>query len=114
MSDSTPSNIAEKLKQTIDELEIDKHVNDFVIQVETAFTAAREKVGSLAAERGGDVEAFLDKATASIDERTDGRYAAHVDKVRETVSTTVTRLAEYRPSSTPVTPVEEIEPPPAE
>jgi hypothetical protein len=116
MSDSTnpPSNIADKIKQTIDELELDKHANELVIQVESAFTTVREKVGTLAAERGGDVEAFLDKASAAIGERTEGRYSSHVDKVRETVSTAVTRLAEYRPSSTPVTPVEEIEPPTTE
>lgn len=112
MSEST--NIADKIKQTIDELELDKHANELVIQVESALTTVREKVGTLAAERGGDVEAFLDKASAAIGERTEGRYTSHVDKVRETVSTAVTRLAEYRPSSTPVTPVKEIEPPTTE
>ncbi len=113
MSDNTPepSSFADKLKQTLDELEIDKHVNDLVSQVETAFTSAREMVGTLAAERGDEVERFLDKASASIDERTEGRYAPHVGKVRETVSTAVTKLAEYRPTSTPIAPVEEIEPP---
>ena len=116
MSDSTPgpSNFADKLKHTLDELEIDRHVNDLVIQVESALTTAREKVGTLAAERGDEVERFLEKASASIDERTEGRYASHVGKVRETVSTAVTRLAEYRPTSTPVAPVEEIEPPTTE
>lgn len=113
-SSNQSSNIADKLKQTIDELELDKHANELAIQLESAFTTVREKVGTLAAERGGDVEAFLDKASASIEERTEGRYASHVDKVRETVSTAVTRLAEYRPSNTPVTPVEEIEPPTVE
>lgn len=114
MSDSTnPSNIADKLKQTIDELEIDKHVNDFVIQLEGAFTSAREMVGTLASERGNDVEAFLDKVTNTIDERTEGRFAPHVDKVRETVSSGVTKLAEYRPAS-PLAVVDEIETPTAE
>jgi MT0933-like antitoxin protein len=105
------NNIADKLKQTIDELEIDRHVNDFVIQVENAFTTARDKVATLAAERGDEVESFLDKVSASFDQRTEGRFAPQVDKVRETVVTGVTKLAEYRPGTAPV---EQIEPPTAE
>lgn len=108
------NNIADKLKQTMDELEIDRHANDLAIQIESAFTTVRDKVATLAAERGDDVERFLDKVTTTIDERTEGRFAPHVDKVRETVSTGVTKLAGYRPSSAPVAPVEEIEPPTAE
>ena len=111
---SEPHNIADKLKQTIDELEIDRHVNDLVTQLETAFTSARDKVATLADERGDEVERFLDKMSTSIDERTEGRFAPHVHRVRETVSTGVARLAEYRPSAAPVTPVEEIETPDAE
>ena len=52
--------------------------------------------------------------TTTIDERTEGRFAPQVDKVRATVSTGVTKLAAYRPDTTPVAPVEEIEPPSAE
>jgi hypothetical protein len=111
---SESSNIADKLKQTIDELEIDRHVNDFVIQAESAFHTARDKVATLAAEHGDDVDRFLDKVTTTIDERTEGRVAPQVDKVRATVSTGVTKLAAYRPDAIPVAPVEEIEPPSAE
>jgi len=116
MSNSTPdpSNFADKLKQTIDELEIDRHVNDLVIQAEKAFHTARDKVATLAAERGDDVERFLDKVSTTIDERTEGRFAPQVGKVRESVSTGVTKLAAYRPDTTEVAPVEEIEPPSAE
>lgn len=94
---SNTNNFADKLKQTIDELEIDRHINEFIAQLETAFTSARDKVATLAAEHGDDVERFLDKVTSSFDERTEGRYAPHVDKVRETVSTGVTKLADHRP-----------------
>ncbi|HXH80715.1 antitoxin [Nocardioides sp.] len=110
MSEHEPKNISDKLKQTIDELDIDRHVNDFVIQVESAFTTARDKIATLAAERGDEVERLLDKMGTTIDERTEGRYASHVDKVRETVLTGVCKLAEQRPADTdPVWPVDEIE-----
>jgi len=113
MSEST--NIADKLKQTIDELEIDRHVNDFVVQIETVFSAARDKVGALAAERGDEVESFLDKMSTTIDERTEGRYAGQVGKVRDTVSTTVARLAEHAPAEAPkVWQVDEVEAPPTD
>lgn len=110
MAEPEPKNISDKLKQTIDELDIDRHVNDFVIQVESAFTTARDKIATLAAERGDEVERLLDKLGTTIDERTEGRYASHVDKVRETVLTGVNKLAEQRPADTdPVWPVDEIE-----
>ena len=108
------TNYADKLRATIDDLEIDKHVDELTVQLETAFVSAREKVATLAFERGDEVERLLDKASASIESRTEGRYAAQVDKVRETVSGVVAKLAEYRPASAPVPPVEEIENPTAE
>ena len=113
--DDRARNISDKLKQTIDELQIDRHVNDFAIQVESAFTTARDRIAILAAERGDEVERVLDKVSATLDERTEGRYAAQLDKLRERVSTGVSRLAEQRPSEPgPVWPVDEIDPPPAD
>ncbi len=113
--DNRARNISDKLKQTIDELQIDRHVNDFAIQVEGALTTARDKIATLAAERGDEVERVLDKVSATIDQRTEGRYAAQLDKFRETVSTGVSRLAEQRPPEPDaVWPVDEIEPPPAD
>lgn len=98
MSEST--RIADKLKQTIDEMDVDRHLNDFVVQAEGLFATARDQVAILAAERGGDVERLLDKVSTAIDEHTQGRFAPHVDKVRETVSSSVLRLAEHRPPDT--------------
>ncbi len=102
MSEST--NIADKLKQKIDELDIDRHVNEFAIQLEGLFTTAREQVATLAAERGDEVERLLAKVSTTIDERTQGRFAPQVERVRDTVSTGVTRLAEHRPDAPSPTP----------
>lgn len=112
MSEST--NIGDKLKQKIDEMDIDRHVNDFVVQVEGLFAIARDQVASLAEERGDDVERLLDKVSTLIDERTQGRFSPQVHKVRETVSTGVTKLAEQRSSDTPPTAPDGFESPPAD
>ncbi|WP_207769316.1 antitoxin [Nocardioides currus] len=106
-----PESFLDQLKRAYDDLEIDRHLTEAADQLESAFVSARSMVATLAAERGDEVEDFLDKASSSIDERTDGRYAEQVGKVREGVSGVVAKLAEYRPASAPV---EEIETPPAE
>ena len=110
-----PRNISDKLKQTIDELEIDRHVNDVVIQLEGIFTTARDKVATLAAERGDEVARLLDTVSTTIDDRTDGRYATEVGKLRDRVTTGVARLAEHAPADpTPTWPVDEVDKPPAD
>ena len=112
---SEPKNISDKLKQTIDELDIDRHVNDLVSQVEGAFMTARDKIATLAAERGEEVERFLDKVSTTIDEHTEGRYASEFDSVRGAVLAGVAKLAGQRPTDTShVWPVDEIETPDAD
>lgn len=119
---SEPRNISEKLKQVVDELDLDRHANDLVIQAEGMFVAARDKVATLAAERGDEVERLLDKVSTTIEERTEGRYASELGKIRDTVTSGLTRLAEHRPvdpgpsdpgvaDPDPVWPVDEIDPP---
>ncbi len=119
---SEPRNISEKLKQVIDELDLDRHANDLVIQAEGMLVAARDKVATLAAERGDEVERLLDKVSTTIDERTEGRYAGELGKIRHTVTSGLTRMAEHRPvdpgpsdpgvaDPDPVWPVDEIDPP---
>jgi hypothetical protein len=112
---SEPKNISDKLKQTIDELEIDRHVNDLVIQVEDVVLTARDKVATLAAERGVEVERFLDKVSTTIDERTEGRYSSEFQSVRGAVMAGVAKLAAQRPTDKRhLWPVDEIKSPPAE
>ena len=44
MSEPEPKNISDKLKQTIDELEIDRHMNDFVIEVSVGVNIGQDLV----------------------------------------------------------------------
>jgi hypothetical protein len=86
--------INDKLKQKIDELDLDRRLDTAVRQAEAAMAQARDKAAELADERGDDLERLLDKVTTSIDSRTDGRFAAPIGKVRGQVSAGVARLAE--------------------
>ena len=116
MSESSNQQLPTSSRQTIDELEIDKHVNDFVIQLETAFSV-RPREGRHPRRRARRRRRALPRQghPRRIDERTEGRFAPHVDKVRETrLVRFVTKLAEYRPATQPAHRVEEIETPTAE
>ena len=96
-------NITETLKAKLDELEIEKHVTEAAAQAEKAVFAAMEKAGDYVHTHGEQIESFLDKATTSIHQRTDGKYADTVTKVRGFVESGVARIAEQRPSGDPAT-----------
>lgn len=91
------SEINENLKKMIDELDLDRRVNGFVGQAETVLQSAVEKVGEFAYEHRDDVDRALDKISAQIDERTEGKYAEQVGKVRGQVEQGLSKLTERRP-----------------
>lgn len=91
------SEINENLKKMIDDLDLDRRVNEFVGQTETFLQGAVEKVGEFAHEHRDDVDRALDKISAQIDERTEGKYAEQVGKVRGQVEQGLSKLTERRP-----------------
>jgi ElaB/YqjD/DUF883 family membrane-anchored ribosome-binding protein len=91
------SDINETLKRKIDELDLDRRVNGFVVQAETVLKRAVETAGDFAHEHRDDVDRALDRVSSRIDERTDGKYAAQVGKVRGQVELGLEKLAERRP-----------------
>lgn len=93
--------INDKLKQKLDELDLDRHVNDLVVSAEAAVHSARLRAGEIAAERAPDVDRLLTRVSTSIDERTEGRFAPQLGKVRAQVNHGVARLAEQRRGDDP-------------
>lgn len=93
------SEINETLKNIIDELDLDRRVNEFAGQTETLLKRAVETAADFAHEHRDDVERTLDRISTRIDEGTEGRYAAQVGKVRDQVELGLTKLAEHRPAS---------------
>jgi ElaB/YqjD/DUF883 family membrane-anchored ribosome-binding protein len=90
------SKINETLKQKIDELDLDSRLNEFSDRAEEAFKRALDTAAEYAHEHRDDVDRLLTRVSTSIDERTEGRYADQVTKVREQLDRGVDRLAERR------------------
>lgn len=94
------SRINETLKQKIDELDLDRRINVLAEQAEQAVVRAMDTAADYAHEHRDDVDRLLTRATTAIDERTDGRYADTVSKVRHQLDRGVEKLAERRAEDT--------------
>ena len=79
------SAINETLKQKIDELDLDRRLNQFADQAESAIGKALDSASTYARDHREDIESTLLKVTGTIDDRTEGRFAGHVAKVRDQV-----------------------------
>jgi hypothetical protein len=86
------SQINQTLKNMIDELDLDRRANDLVVQAESLLKRATDYTR----EHRDDVERALDRITTQIDERTEGRYAEQIDKVRGQLELGLSKLTEPR------------------
>ncbi|GAA4399283.1 hypothetical protein GCM10023168_06360 [Fodinibacter luteus] len=78
------------------ELELDKKLTSFADQADHFLRVAATRAGEYAAENRDRVEATLDKAGATVDEKTEGKYHAYVGKVRAGVLSGVDWVVEQR------------------
>ncbi len=92
------SRINETLKQKIDEFDLDRRLNEASVQAEQALKRALDTAAEYADEHRDDIERLLTRVTTTIDERTEGKYADKVTKVRAQLDRGVEKLAERRPS----------------
>jgi HEPN domain-containing protein len=88
--------ITDTIKNIVDELEIERRITEIAEQAEKALLVALTKAGDYVHEHSSDIEGMLDKASTAIDERTDGKFADTLDKVKDQVNLGVTKLAEKR------------------
>ena len=98
--------ITDTIKNIVDELEIERRISEIAEQAEKALLVALAKAGDYAHEHSSDIEGMLEKASTAIDERTDGKFADTLDKVKEQVTLGVTKLAEKRGVPADVDPTE--------
>ncbi len=92
--------ITETLKTKLDELELERRIDELTVATEKAVKRAIEHAGELAHDNRDKVATLLDKAGTAIDQRTEGKYHDTVGKVRAQVVTGVDKLATKRPAAT--------------
>lgn len=91
------SEINHTLKNMIDELDLDRRVNELVGQAETMLKRAVTTAADFAETHRDDVDRTLDRVTARIAETTDGKYTEQVGKVRSQLEAGLAKLSEGRP-----------------
>lgn len=80
----------DKLKQAIDQIDPDRLVAEL-----------KGAAGELAREHGGRLEEVLDKVGATVDEKTQGKYADQLASARAKVSESVAKVADLPPAPAP-------------
>lgn len=87
-------NITETLKQTIDELRIDERVEALSQEITEAYAQSRESLGGYVASRHDEITGLIEKVAATLDSRTEGRFAGEIGKLADVARRGVTRVAE--------------------
>ncbi len=90
--------ITETLKTKLDELKLERRIDELTVATEKVVKRALEHAGELAHDNRDKVATLLDKAGTAIDQRTEGKYHDTVGKVRAQVVTGVDKLATKRPA----------------
>jgi hypothetical protein len=84
----------DKLRKKAEELDLETKAKHLQEQAAAAAKQAREKAGDFAVENREKIEGYVETATAKIDEKTEGKYADKVAKVKEQVERGVDKVAE--------------------
>jgi len=86
----------EQLKSKADEVHLQEKAKDFGDAVAEVVKAAMSLVADYAQENRLKVDSALDKAEAKIEERTGGKHAETVSKVRAGVDKGIDKLVEQK------------------
>ncbi len=89
----------DQIKAKAEELELSKKLDSLGSAAKEALSDAKSKAGEVAHDSKAKVEGLLDKAGTVIDERTDGKYADTVAKVKTKAGDLVDKVASHRPGA---------------
>ncbi|MEI2779409.1 MAG: antitoxin [Tetrasphaera sp.] len=90
------SNLNDNLKKTIDDLDLDRRVQELTQLAHKTVADLKAQAGNLAHDNREKVDAWVAKAGAAVDQRTDGKYHDKVEKFGIAVGNAVDKVAEKR------------------
>ena len=91
--------INDTLKAKIDELDLDRRLEELTVVTQKAFEEAKGQLGSLAYDNRLKVDEWLHKATDAFDAKTEGKYSEKVAKFSASIEDLVDKVAEKRTSA---------------
>ncbi len=89
----------DNLKKTIDDLELDRRLQQLGEFAQKTVADVKAQAGSLAHDKRGRVDELLARATDALDQRTDGKYHDKAVKFSAAVGGVVDKVAEGRPAT---------------
>ncbi len=89
--------INDTLKAKIDDLDLDRRLDELTSVTHKALQDAKAQLGSLAHDNRAKVDEWLHKATDGLDARTDGKYRDKIAKFSASVEGLVDKVAAQRP-----------------
>ena len=92
--DGVPMSLMDKLKKKAEELDLETKAKQLQDAATQAAKQAREKAGDYTAQNREKIDGYVETATTKIDEKTEGKYADKVAKVKEHVGRGVDKVAE--------------------
>lgn len=94
------SNLNENLKKTIDDLDLDRRVQELSKLAQKTVADLKSQAANLARDNRDKVDEWVAKAGAAVDQRTDGKYHDKVQKFGVAVGNAVDKVAQ-RADGTP-------------
>src|SRR6476659_1235204 len=94
VEDGVPMSFLDNLKKKAKELDLETKARQLQESATQAAKQARGKAGDYAAQNREKIDGYVETATTKIDEKTEGKYADKVAKVREHVDRGVDKVAE--------------------
>jgi hypothetical protein len=91
--------ITEALKKTIDDLRLEERAEVISEDIDRLTSETLQKVGSYVATREEHINGLIDKVAATLDGRTEGRFAGEIGKVTDVAHRSVARLADQGPDT---------------